>query len=1026
MKKSILLFLLFVFGFFELSATNVNEPVNKDTTWTLSGSPYIIQADIVVEDTKTLTIEAGVEVKFDGNYQFTVNGELIVQGTSSSWVVFTSNQTSPAAGDWRGIHFSGKSDEYEQSDIDYLKIQYAATGIAFVDHNFSDSYQAELNHITISHFTSHGISIDNSKLTLQNIHISNPGDDFQSGNGMRITSGAEPYITGGKVQKCDYGISIVNASPELKGLTITDNASDGIYADKNCDELKIVECYISGNSDGIRINSQRSKIYPEILRDTIISNRNNGIYLYSYYDNSYKKYYEGPVATIQGNVIYGNGEYQLNLGRYDDNNDIWLNAENNWWGSAEPKEINEYIYDHHNAVSRAYVDFVPFLDSEGGNEITGNYKIGPITQDETWSSHVVVVGDIYVQDDYTLSIMSGVQVSMSEKTGILVTDGHLQVNGSVGEEVAFNSYLSEPSPGDWRSIEFTGKTPGSQSQMDHFVIEHSTDGLKFTSNNASSVISNGRIRNFSSNGIYLSNSNPSIENIDMVNTGEHHLTGTGYKIVNNSGSTITGGKVQKCDYGISIVNASPELKGLTIIDNASDGIYADKNCDELKIVECYISGNSDGIRINSQRSKIYPEILRDTIISNRNNGIYLYSYYDNSYKKYYEGPVATIQGNVIYGNGEYQLNLGRYDDNNDIWLNAENNWWGETDSVSISNLIYDHYDNSNSAYVDFIPFDSDTPAELFCYADFNYTGRVDGFDLAILAASFGSESTDENYNKITDINQSNRVDGFDLALFGMQFGHTGNCESTHKKSRKKNDLNSCTYSEAYNIQDGSYRKGDTIIMDVVVHDIADLYAYSLDLSFNTQKMDFSLLSYGKFLEGDQKNKASVTILKSKKSNWLTIGASRMAASRGVNGTGNILKVKFIANENIRGIEDLIHTDLELYNSRMETIQVSEINSNKTGSEDITNYDWIFRIYPNPVHSNAEITYYLNEASHVSVKVYSLQGKLMETIVDHDQPSGQHKMYWNIKNGSAKYIPGIYLMHFISDIDQQVEKVILLE
>ena len=51
--------------------TVVSEAVQKDTTWTREGSPYIISADIRVKGTDgddgvtTLTIQAGAVIKFD-------------------------------------------------------------------------------------------------------------------------------------------------------------------------------------------------------------------------------------------------------------------------------------------------------------------------------------------------------------------------------------------------------------------------------------------------------------------------------------------------------------------------------------------------------------------------------------------------------------------------------------------------------------------------------------------------------------------------------------------------------------------------------------------------------------------------------------------------------------------------------------------------------------------------------------------------------------------------------------------------
>jgi len=98
------------------SSTNVGSDITTSTTWTLTGSPYIITAEIAVyrpDGLAVLTIEAGVQVKFAagtsltigdnnfGNYQ----GGLMVNGTVSNPVLFTSNAATPASGDWKFIRF---------------------------------------------------------------------------------------------------------------------------------------------------------------------------------------------------------------------------------------------------------------------------------------------------------------------------------------------------------------------------------------------------------------------------------------------------------------------------------------------------------------------------------------------------------------------------------------------------------------------------------------------------------------------------------------------------------------------------------------------------------------------------------------------------------------------------------------------------------------------------------------------------------------------------------------------------------
>ena len=75
-------------------------------TWTIAGSPYWIKDNITVEHGATLTIDPGVEIKFDGYYCLYINGNLNAIGTELNRIIITSNKTNPAPGDWDKIQIN--------------------------------------------------------------------------------------------------------------------------------------------------------------------------------------------------------------------------------------------------------------------------------------------------------------------------------------------------------------------------------------------------------------------------------------------------------------------------------------------------------------------------------------------------------------------------------------------------------------------------------------------------------------------------------------------------------------------------------------------------------------------------------------------------------------------------------------------------------------------------------------------------------------------------------------------------------
>ena len=117
------------------AATDVSGDILDSTTWDDKGSPYIIKTSVVVQDGATLTIKAGVEVKFDAGYflECQGTGRIEVQGTQANNTLFTSNSATPVIGDWPHIS-TGVGGSFNNATISYGTIGlYAETGSKVID-----------------------------------------------------------------------------------------------------------------------------------------------------------------------------------------------------------------------------------------------------------------------------------------------------------------------------------------------------------------------------------------------------------------------------------------------------------------------------------------------------------------------------------------------------------------------------------------------------------------------------------------------------------------------------------------------------------------------------------------------------------------------------------------------------------------------------------------------------------------------------------------------------------------------------
>ena len=113
--------------------TQISGGLFENTTWILSESPYMVTDDVVVFPGVTLTIEAGVEIRFAPETRLELRaGSLLVQGTEEATVIFTLDTTDPTSvPKWQGIENTSTAGQAIVVEIDHAIIEYAQTGINY-------------------------------------------------------------------------------------------------------------------------------------------------------------------------------------------------------------------------------------------------------------------------------------------------------------------------------------------------------------------------------------------------------------------------------------------------------------------------------------------------------------------------------------------------------------------------------------------------------------------------------------------------------------------------------------------------------------------------------------------------------------------------------------------------------------------------------------------------------------------------------------------------------------------------------
>lgn len=332
----LIIILLGVFSFTTkvFASTVVTTDIATDTTWNLAGSPYIIQNDIHVVPTATLTINPGVVVKLSQDDLFWIDGKLLAEGTVDNKIVFTSIDDDAYGGDtgdgnlytairgWSALLFTQTA---TPSTLKYIIIRYSGGGI-----EFSHSSNSLVENIEVNN-SSRGMLIADSDMTIKNIDIKNANTGlviienshvYGSNINIENVTGEWGIIINGKNFN-DPGFPNTYSSAELENVSIKNGAKYGIHVSQN-GRLKLKDAEISGfNDSGINCNSNSSS-YPHSVIDvtnTKIENNKYGIYSFSCY------------ATIKNNSIINNLNYGFFNVYNSTFNAVVVDAKNNFWGS---------------------------------------------------------------------------------------------------------------------------------------------------------------------------------------------------------------------------------------------------------------------------------------------------------------------------------------------------------------------------------------------------------------------------------------------------------------------------------------------------------------------------------------------------------------------------------------------------------------------------------------------------------------------------------------------------------------------
>ncbi|MDC0145592.1 right-handed parallel beta-helix repeat-containing protein [bacterium] len=581
--------------------------------WT-TNYQYWIDGQVTVPAGETLTIDAGVRVKFLPGAGMVCYGTLEANGTEEEHVLFTSKQPTPLPGDWDNIELYG-----ENNIISYVDYEYADDG--FTGDGASGS---TFDHLTMANnlsLTANGIVLTNSSdMTFTNNQLT-----VSSDNGIYITEGSNSVFTNNVIT--GPGTELIYCS-EAANSTFSGNVltgtGRGIYANNAAGStITNNEVYTSG-SDGFEMDYCHNCLFdgntvtgrPTIgiearYSDSLIVTNNNldvNQYGMNMHDGSY--------LTIESNAITNFQEYGIYF--YSSENS---SITNNQVISNKPERDLNYgiVNDEDNSNQNAYIE---------GNQVLVGTNYGD--SNGTWygiiSHHSEIISNmVYVEVDGAArnhcDFGVGIYGNASKISSNLVNvHGNGDMNECGGDNASIKSwgnseYRSEISDNILSS--YHSETRGIMSSYSDIINNHIIGvssgnwAIGYGSNN---LITGNTITNMSG-GIQLDG-----QSDNVIDGNTIQVNGTGINGNNANNLTITNNTIETNSGTVIYTNSGlSNIKYNLLISNSGRGIHCENQAGEEFSHNTIIGNGGDyGIHI----SNLSQPVVNSNIITGFQNGIY--------------------------------------------------------------------------------------------------------------------------------------------------------------------------------------------------------------------------------------------------------------------------------------------------------------------------------------------------------------------------------------------------------------------
>ncbi len=302
----------------------------------------------------------------------------------------------------------------------------------------------------------------------------------------------------------------------------------------------------------------------------------------------------------------------------------------------------------------------------------------------------------------------------------------------------------------------------------------------------------------------------------------------------------------------------------------------------------------------------------------------------------------------------------------------------------------------------------------FLLGDVNDSGAMTLTDVSVtLDAVIGASTLDAKGEMAADVSGTAGVSAFDAALMlqclaaeGPTVEDTAVCDFPAEGAGKTQAI---VASADLEWGAGESAEGGVAIPVTLTGNVANVYSVEV-----TADMDMTATTL-KSVTGSMPDGWQIAWTANKETGKIRVA---MFGATPINYGGEVARLIFSLDENTTSV-----------NLQAEAF-VNENPAVQLGSTSVMEIPTEFALgdnYPNPFNPTTTFTYSLPEASHVTIEIYDVSGRLVQTLVNGEKEAGRYEVKWDGRSASGSSVAsGVYLYRIDAQSFTQVKTMMLVK